>query len=70
MITLYVIGLPLIGYLILAYNRLHLEDENFAGKFRYLYQGLKSNRFYWEFVNTFRKLLIILLNVFLSTYED
>ena len=28
---------------------------------------MKSERFYWEFVNTLRKFFIIAINVFLST---
>ena len=32
-----------------------------------LYQGLKPKTFYWEFVNTIRKVLILMCSVFLST---
>ena len=31
-----------------------------------LYQGLNQDRFYWEFINTFRKSLLLSISVFLS----
>ena len=34
--------------------------------FHIIYIGYKNDRFYWEFVNTFKKFMIISLNVFLS----
>lgn len=32
-----------------------------------LYQGLKPDKYYWEFVNTVRKIIMISINVFMST---
>ena len=32
-----------------------------------LYQGLKPNRFYWEFCNILRKIFIVMVNVFISS---
>ena len=32
-----------------------------------IYQGLKYNRFYWELINTTRKIILLSLPVFLST---
>jgi hypothetical protein len=34
-----------------------------------LYQGLKPNRYYWEAVNTLRKMLLLAINVFLSSFS-
>jgi hypothetical protein len=35
-----------------------------------LYQGLKRKHYYWETVNTFRKISIVSINVFLALYPD
>ena len=35
-----------------------------------LYQGLKNDKFYWEFINTLRKVGIVTINVFLSPYSQ
>lgn len=35
-----------------------------------LYQGLKRKHFYWEVFNTFRKISIVSINVFLALYPD
>ena len=32
-----------------------------------LYQGLKPKAYYWEIVNTIRKVLMVAINVFMST---
>ena len=34
-----------------------------------IYQGFKPSTFYWEFINTARKVLILSINVFLSTFS-
>ena len=33
-----------------------------------LYQGLKEDKYYWEVVNTVRKVLVVSINVFLSGF--
>ena len=30
-----------------------------------LFQGLRPNRYYWEFFNTIRKILLLVINIFL-----
>jgi len=42
----------------------HIKDEghnNVKEYFLILYQGLKPDKFYWEFLNTFRKIVMISL---------
>jgi len=70
MLVIWVIGMPLIAFLILFCNRKRLNDEHFFDKYRMLYQGLKSERYYWEIVNSFRKISIVSINVFLALYPD
>ena len=53
---------------ILIKNRDKLDEPAVQRYFIVLYQGLKSDKFYWELVNTLRKVLIVCSNVFLAQY--
>ena len=55
--------------LILMYlinNRKRLNSVSVKKYFHIIYIGYREEWFYWEFVNTFKKFVIISLNVFLS----
>mmetsp|Transcript_17094 Transcript_17094/g.19717 ORF Transcript_17094/g.19717 Transcript_17094/m.19717 type:complete len:116 (+) Transcript_17094:64-411(+) len=69
MFAVWVIGSPLLAFYILFRNRRHLEEGAIRNYMLVLYQGLRPEVFYWEFVNTFRKVLILLLNVFLTSFS-
>ena len=69
MLIVWVIGMPLIALIILFKNRHNLEDWKIKKYMLILYQGLRKETFYWEFVNTLRKFVILSLNVFLSSYS-
>eukprot|EP00347_Sterkiella_histriomuscorum_P014799 403359479 len=70
MLIVWVIGMPVFALLLMFFNREKLADEQFFSRYRMLYQGLKRKHFYWEIVNTFRKISIVSINVFLSLYPD
>lgn len=70
MLAIWVVGLPLLALGIITKNRKHLEEGKVKKYFLILYQGLKPKAYYWEFVNTFRKFLILILNVTLSNESD
>ena len=53
---------------ILIKNRDKLDEPSVQRYFIVLYQGLKNDKFYWELVNTLRKVLIVCSNVFLAQY--
>ena len=55
---------------IITKNRKHLEEGKVKKYFLILYQGLKPSVYYWEFVNTFRKFLILLFSVLMSSISD
>ena len=57
----------MVALIILYKNRKHLEQGYIKDYMLILYQGLKPKVFYWEFVNTLRKGLILWCSVFLST---
>lgn len=43
------------------------EITSFKMKYGFLFSGYKSSRFYWEIIVMYRKILIIMTTVFLST---
>ena len=67
MIMFWVIGCPLAVSIILFKNRKNLNESRIQRYLLLLYQGLKEKWFYWELVNTLRKILMVAINVFLST---
>ena len=69
MIFVWVFGTLAFALFILIKNRNRLEDEQIKRYFLILYQGLKEKTFYWEFVNTLRKVLILASNVVLAAYN-
>ena len=69
-LIIWVISLPVIAMVLLFKNIKKKEKDNKVKEyFLILYQGLKPNRFYWEFVNTLRKLTILSSFLFKSTYK-
>ena len=50
-------------------NRERLHEKSVLMRYRMIYQGLRSEVFYWEFINVLRKTILISLNVFLPESE-
>ena len=69
MVILWVIGCPLLAFVLLYRNRKRLNEEEFQKYFIVLYQGFKEDRYYWEILNSGRKVLIVTINVFLANYN-
>ena len=67
-LILWVIGIPLFAFFVLLINRSNLDSGPVKRIFFILYQGLKQNAFYWEFVNTLRKVLLLLFSTILSVF--
>ena len=65
MLVVYVISLPIIALLILYIFRKKLNEQHVITYILLLYQGLSPKRYYWELVNTFRKVCLLGLHVFL-----
>ena len=63
---IWVIAAPVVAFIILFKNRDYLENESIKKYYLILYQGLNREVFYWEFINTVRKVLLIALNSILS----
>ena len=67
---IWIFGVPIIGLIFLWRNRRDLTSPIFFGRYRMVYQGLKPQYFYWEFVNITRKGFLVLVNVFLNLYPS
>ena len=61
------IGCPLVVFWILFKKRHTLNDPKVQRYLLILYQGLKDKVFYWELINTVRKIMMIAINALLST---
>jgi hypothetical protein len=67
MFLIWGVGIPLTAFIILFRGRHKLEEPEIKMYYLMVYQGLKPHCFYWEFVNTTRKISILLIAVLLST---
>ena len=66
-LIIWVILTPTIA-LVLLFKYYNRGENSIKRYFIILYQGLKSNRFYWEFVNSLRKVIILMSFSLLITY--
>ena len=69
-LTFWVISLPLFALILLFKNIHRGENSKINMHFLILYQGLKKNCFYWEFVNSLRKVLILIIFAALTTFSS
>jgi uncharacterized membrane protein len=63
----WVVGCPLLMGIILFKGRHSLTEPSMQRYFLMVYQGLKPKVFYWELINTLRKVLLVAISVFMST---
>lgn len=66
-LIVWVIGCPLLVAVVLYRNRHALNEPHIQRYFLMLYQGLRDKIFFWEIINTFRKVSMIAINVFMAT---
>lgn len=66
-IILWIIGMPLLAFIILFQNRHNLDKDQIKQYLMLLYQGLHKSVFYWEFINIFRKVILLILSVVVSS---
>ena len=58
-LIVWVISAPIIALILLIKHHKSNDNSSIKEYFLILYQGLKEDKFYWEFVNTLRKFLIL-----------
>jgi len=66
-ILVWTIGSPLLAFFLLYRNRNKLNEAHVQKYYLMLYQGLRSRAYYWELINTIRKILMVAINVLMST---
>mmetsp|Transcript_23413 Transcript_23413/g.26832 ORF Transcript_23413/g.26832 Transcript_23413/m.26832 type:complete len:295 (+) Transcript_23413:26-910(+) len=67
-LAIWIVGAPVAAF-VLLYRHIHKGDDSLVKQyFMILYQGLKPACFYWEFVNTLRKVVILMVLAVLVTY--
>ena len=59
-LVIWVITIPILGLILLAKNIKKDNTNKVKEYMMILYQGLKPERFYWEFINWLRKVLILM----------
>eukprot|EP00347_Sterkiella_histriomuscorum_P022190 403331357 len=67
---IWIVGFPLLGLIYLYKRRLALQDPMIFSRFRILYQGLKNEYFYWDFLNLSIKTFVAFTNVYLNLQPD
>jgi hypothetical protein len=68
-LVVYVIGAPLLALILIAKNIRKSPQNKIRQYFLIFYQGLKHDKFYWEFVNTLRKVFLVFF-LLLSGYSQ
>eukprot|EP01012_Entosiphon_sulcatum_P023169 TRINITY_DN28150_c0_g1_i2.p1 TRINITY_DN28150_c0_g1~~TRINITY_DN28150_c0_g1_i2.p1 ORF type:complete len:643 (+),score=105.16 TRINITY_DN28150_c0_g1_i2:111-2039(+) len=63
---LYGLGVPLLGYIVLLSRRRQLVSTRVMGLYGFLYSGYRLRRYYWEMVIMVRKMLTVVIVVFLA----
>jgi len=65
----WIVGVPLVALFILFRRRQRLHDPEVISTYGFLYLGLRSKAFYWEVLLHFRKVAMISINVFFTTFK-
>lgn len=62
-------GIPMMAFFHIRKNLEKLKDIEFKKAYGFLYDGYKIDRYFWEFVILYRKIIMIFISVFLVTYS-
>eukprot|EP00347_Sterkiella_histriomuscorum_P016375 403353429 len=62
------LGIPLAAFVILFYRRKALDTFEIRQRYGFLYRGFKQSFYYWEIVNMYRKISILFVSVFISSF--
>lgn len=68
-IAIWILFMPLLALYVLYRNRNQLSNETIMARLGFLYTGLNHNAYYWEILLHFRKVAMICINVFLTTFK-
>ena len=62
------LGIPFFALALLSQVRHKLKNIEVKEKFGFLYRGYKNEFYYWESVIMYRKIILIIVQVFISKY--
>lgn len=62
------LGIPFFGYLLLVKVRKFLDKIETRECLGFLYRGYRKEFYYWEVIIMYRKITLIFISVFVSTY--
>eukprot|EP00347_Sterkiella_histriomuscorum_P008702 403344080 len=62
------LGIPFFALVLLMRNRKRLDQIEIRQKLGFLYRGYRKEYHFWEIVIMYRKIILIFVSVFLSTY--
>lgn len=66
-LLIWIVIIPPLCIVFLWFRRTNLEKESTQLVLGFVYSGFKNNFFFWEFVILYRKVLIILISVFMTS---
>lgn len=67
-ICIWVVLVPLLTLAVLTQNRIALKEAQNITRFGFLYVGLDHDSFYWEILIHFRKVAMISINVYFTSF--
>lgn len=67
-ICLWVILIPILVLVVLTQNRIALKESQNITRYGFLYVGLNHEAFYWEILIHFRKVVMISINVYFTSF--
>ena len=70
MVLIWGIIFPIWGFMIMKSNLMNLDKWEIQKYFLFLNIGLKQEVYFWEFVNTIRKLLLLTIPIILQTVSS
>ena len=62
--VLYILGLPILGFIIVHKNKKHLKRKDIRMRYGLLYMGYRKDREWWEIVIAIRKIAIVAIGTF------
>lgn len=62
------LGIPFFALILLTKIRKNLDAIESREKLGFLYRGYRKEFYYWEIIIMYRKIILIFISVFISTY--
>mmetsp|Transcript_21985 Transcript_21985/g.16352 ORF Transcript_21985/g.16352 Transcript_21985/m.16352 type:complete len:234 (+) Transcript_21985:154-855(+) len=67
-IILWGLGIPFFSAFLMSREKNHLDTVEVKEKYGFLYRGYKKRYYYWETIITYRKIVLIVIQIYLQKY--